>query len=176
MRILGIDPGTNILGFAIIETEHNTLQLIDNDIIDLRKIKDPLQKLNHIFNSLDQIILNFSPDETAVESPFFGKNPQSMLKLGRAQGVAIVASLHHNVPVFEYAPTKIKISITGYGSASKEQVAKTLESIFKKKLTIKYLDQTDAIAVAVCHFFNKSKINNQTFSSWKDYAKKHNLL
>jgi crossover junction endodeoxyribonuclease RuvC len=127
--ILGIDPGTIIMGYGVIKVENKIPKMVNFGIIDLRKISDPYLKLNHIFNRTIGLINSYFPDELAIEAPFFGKNVQSMLKLGRAQGVAIAAALSRDIPIFEYAPLKIKMSITGSGSASKEQVARMLQQI-----------------------------------------------
>ena len=165
--ILGIDPGTNILGYGIIHVKKGKLSLINFGIIHLSKLPTHPDKLKKIFERLDAIIKEYKPDEMAIEAPFFGKNVQSMIKLGRAQGVAIAASLSNNIPFEEYTPRRIKQSVTGNGNASKEQVASMLQTILNFKEMPKYLDATDGIAIAVCHHFskgigehNKEKINN----------------
>ncbi len=176
MKILGIDPGTNILGYAIIETENRQTQLVDSGILDLRRESKVFERLNLIFNFIDQLLDKFNIQEAAIESPFYGKNVQSMLKLGRAQGVAIAAIMHRDIPVFEYAPRKIKIAITGNGNASKEQVARMLSTILNVDLSDKKFDETDAIAIALCHFYNRKTQESPSYSSWKDYAKRKGLI
>lgn len=172
--ILGIDPGTIIMGYGVIKVINKTPELVSFGIIDLRKISDPYLKLNHIFNRTIGLINSYLPDELAIEAPFFGKNVQSMLKLGRAQGVAIAAALSRDIPIFEYAPLKIKMSITGSGSASKEQVAKMLQQILKFKDIPKNLDATDGLAAALCHFYqNKPSGEKKPFNSWKDFISKN---
>jgi len=172
--ILGIDPGTIIMGYGVIKVINRTPELVTFGIIDLRKISDPYLKLNHIFNRTIGLINSYLPDELAIEAPFFGKNVQSMLKLGRAQGVAIAAALSRDIPIFEYAPLKIKMSITGSGSASKEQVAKMLQQILKFKDIPKNLDATDGLAAALCHFYqNKPSGEKKPFNSWKDFISKN---
>ena len=172
--ILGIDPGTIIMGYGVIKVERKTPELITFGIIDLRKISDPYLKLNHIFNRTIGLINSYLPDELAIEAPFFGKNVQSMLKLGRAQGVAIAAALSRDIPIFEYAPLKIKMSITGSGSASKEQVARMLQQILKFKEIPENLDATDGLAAALCHFYqNKPSGEKKSYNSWKDFISKN---
>ena len=149
--ILGIDPGTTIMGFGLIKKKGTKLEMIMMDVLLLNKIKDPYLKLQKIFDKTSAIIDHYHPDEVALEAPFFGKNVQSMLKLGRAQGVAMAAALQREVPVTEYAPLKIKKSITGRGAASKEQVAGMLMQMLNLKEMPKYLDATDGLAAAVCH-------------------------
>ena len=142
--------------------------------LDLKKYKDHYLKLKLIFNRTLELIENYHPDELALEAPFFGKNVQSMLKLGRAQGVAMAAGLTRETPIFEYSPKKIKMSITGNGNASKEQVAKMLQNIFNFKKIPKNLDSTDGLAVAVCHYYNlNSVINNSNYKDWNTFLKKN---
>ncbi len=176
MRILGIDPGTNILGYAIIEENSNALTLVHSGILDLRREKDTYQKLRIIYQKVEEIISKYHPQECAIESPFYGKNVQSMLKLGRAQGVAIAAILNANLPVVEYAARKIKIAVTGNGNASKEQIARMVQSILRAELKSNKLDETDAIAIALCHHFNRGKNTSKEYSDWKDFARKKGLL
>ncbi len=176
MKILGIDPGTNILGYAIIEADIKQTQLIDSGVLDLQRERQVFERLNLIFNFIDQLLDKFSIQEAAIESPFYGKNVQSMLKLGRAQGVAIAAIMHRNIPVFEYAPRKVKIAITGNGNASKEQVARMLSTVLGVDLSEKKFDETDAIAIALCHFYNRKTHSNSSYTSWKDYAKRKGLI
>ena len=142
--------------------------------LDLKKYKDHYLKLKLIFNRTLELIENYHPDELALEAPFFGKNVQSMLKLGRAQGVAMAAGLTRETPIFEYSPKKIKMAITGNGNASKEQVAKMLQNIFNFKKIPKNLDSTDGLAVAVCHYYNlNSVINNSNYKDWNTFLKKN---
>ena len=172
--ILGIDPGTIIMGYGLIKVLNNKMSFILLNELNLKKLNDHYLKLNHIFNRTVEIIDNYNPDEIAIEAPFFGKNVQSMLKLGRAQGVAMAAGLSRQIPITEYSPKKIKMSITGNGNASKEQVAKMLKNILSFEELPKNLDSTDGLAAAVCHYFNENNINKETkFSSWKSYVEKN---
>ncbi len=156
--ILGIDPGTNIMGYGIIKVSGINAVFLDMDVLILKKIPDHFFKLKNIFEETIRIIETFKPDEVALEAPFYGKNVQSMLKLGRAQGIAMAAALHRNLPVFEYAPRKVKQSITGNGTSTKEQVAIMLQRILSIKSTNTLLDATDALAVAICHHFNSNSV------------------
>ena len=151
---MGIDPGTNVMGYGLIKATGNKAEMIAMGVIDLRKLSDPYIRLGRIFERVTGVIDEYLPDEMAIEAPFFGKNIQSMLKLGRAQGVAIAAAIHHSVPIHEYAPMKIKMAITGNGSASKEQVAGMLQRMLHldEKEMPKFMDATDALAAAYCHF------------------------
>ncbi len=172
--ILGIDPGTTITGYGIIRISGREPELITIGSIDLSKYDDHFLKIRHIFERTIGIIEEYHPDELAIEAPFYGKNVQSMLKLGRAQGAAIAAALSRSVPVFEYAPRKIKMSITGRGSASKEQVASMLMKILNfNKIEVK-LDATDGLAAALCHYFQTNNpAAGKSFSSWKDFISKN---
>ncbi len=156
--IMGIDPGTNTTGYGILEVRGKALRCVVLGDIDLHKIGDPYQKLRYIFDRVCALIDQYRPDEVALESPFFGKNVQSMLKLGRAQGVAMAAALSKGCPVFEYAPRRVKQSITGQGAAAKEQVAALLKALLKLEELPRRLDATDGLAVAVCHYFQSSEI------------------
>jgi crossover junction endodeoxyribonuclease RuvC len=169
--ILGIDPGTNILGYSLLRVSGNTMKLVEVNVLRMEKAPDHYDKLRQIFDGMRKIIRKFSPTVMAIESPFFGKNIQSMLKLGRAQGVAITVALSENVPVFEYSPRKIKQSITGNGNASKEQVAALLSQMLQFDHQYLLLDATDALSVAVCHHFqNKSIVSNtKKVSGWKQF-------
>ncbi len=172
--ILGIDPGTNIMGFGLILCKKNQISLITMDVLKLNKLSDHALKLKKIFETTLSLIKKHHPDEFAIEAPFFGKNVQSMLKLGRAQGVAIAAALLMEVPIFEYSPKKIKQSITGKGGASKEQVAGMLAHILNLKEVPKYLDASDAAAVAVCHYFqNKNTSQAENYTGWKSFLNKN---
>lgn len=172
--ILGIDPGTSITGYGVIKTIGTTPELLTIGSIDLSKYNDHYLKIKHIFDCTLDIIEEYHPDELAIEAPFYGKNVQSMLKLGRAQGAAIAAALTHSIPIFEYAPRKIKMSITGRGAASKEQVASMLMRILKfSKIEVK-LDATDGLAAALCHFYQtNSPPCEKSFTSWKDFMNKN---
>lgn len=154
--IMGIDPGTNTTGYGILRIEGSVLQCVVLGDIDLHRIGDPYRKLRHIFERVCALIEAYEPDEVALESPFFGENVQSMLKLGRAQGVAMAAALSRGLPVSEYAPRRIKQAITGQGSASKEQVASILQRLLRLAELPRKLDATDGLAVAVCHYFQSS--------------------
>lgn len=156
--IMGIDPGTNVTGYGLLQVEGRTASCIVLGDIDLHRIADPYQKLRYIFDRVSGLIDEYHPDEVALESPFFGKNIQSMLKLGRAQGVAMAAALSRGVPVAEYAPRKVKQTITGRGSASKEQVALMLKNLLHLDALPRRLDATDGLAVAVCHWFQSAPV------------------
>lgn len=172
--ILGIDPGTNITGYGVIRVAANKPELITIGVIDLSKLGDHYLKLKHIFDRITGILDEYHPDELAIEAPFYGKNVQSMLKLGRAQGAAIAAALTRSLPIYEYAPRKIKMSITGQGAASKEQVAAMLMYILKFSETKMKLDATDGLAAALCHYFQSGNLQSQkTYSGWKDFVRKN---
>lgn len=152
-RIMGIDPGTNYMGYGVLEVEGRTLRSVVLGDIDLHTMSDPYRKLRYIFDRVSKLVDDYAPREVALESPFFGTNVQSMLKLGRAQGVAVAAALNRDREVFEYAPSRIKQAITGSGSASKEQVAAIVKSMLKIDYMPRRLDATDGMAVALCHYF-----------------------
>jgi crossover junction endodeoxyribonuclease RuvC len=172
--ILGIDPGTSITGYGIIKVSGNSPELIAIGAIDLSKYDDHYIKLKHIFERTTGIIDEYHPDELAIEAPFYGKNIQSMLKLGRAQGAAIAAALSRSLPIFEYAPRKIKMSITGQGAASKEQVASMLMNILKFSLEEFKLDATDGLAAALCHYYQTNRpVQDKAYNSWKDFINKN---
>lgn len=171
---MGIDPGTNLMGYGLIRVVDKKPQILVSGVLDLKKISDPYIKLQKIFQRTLQVIDEYKPDELAIESQFFGKNVQSMLKLGRAQGVSISAALHRNIPIFEYAPKKIKLAITGTGLASKEQMATILQRFFKMKDFPQNTDETDAIAIAMCHFFQgNNPLAKSKSTSWADFVKKN---
>lgn len=169
--ILGIDPGTSVMGYGLIHIKGKKLELITFGVIQLSKIPVHADKLKRILERVDQLITTYNPDELAIEAPFFGKNVQSMLKLGRAQGVAIAAALQRNLPFEEYSPKKIKQSITGSGNASKEQVAGMVMRLLDIKETPKYLDATDGLAAAICHHFQGGigEQNKSKSGSWKAF-------
>ena len=174
--ILGIDPGTNIMGYGVIKVKDNKAQMVTMGIIDLRKFGDSYLKLGHMFERVTGIIDAYLPDEMAIEAPFFGKNVQSMLKLGRAQGTAIAAAIRHGVPIHEYAPLKIKMAITGQGQASKEQVAAMLQRLLKLDPSemCRFMDATDALAAALCHFYESGKpVVAKGARSWAEYIAKN---
>lgn len=174
--IMGIDPGTNVMGYGILKGVGQKAEMIAMGVIDMRKEDDPYLRLGHIYQRVTGIIDEYLPDEIAIEAPFFGKNVQSMLKLGRAQGVAIAAAIRHSVPVHEYAPMKIKMAITGRGSASKEQVAGMLQRILKihEDEMPKFMDATDALGAAYCHFIQmNTPATGKKYTSWKDFALKN---
>ena len=164
-RILGIDPGTNYMGYGVIEVSGKTLTPIVLGDIDLHKILDPYDKLRYIFERVRALIAEYSPREVALESPFFGQNVQSMLKLGRAQGVAMAAALSCNKPVAEYAPTRIKQAITGTGAASKEQVAAIVMRTLGIEEAPRKLDATDGMAVALSHYYSTTNPINQALGT-----------
>ncbi len=170
MIILGIDPGTTIMGFSVIKVENNKIELIEMNVEKMAKLPDQNAKLKRIFECTIEIINKYNPEVLAIEAPFFGKNPQSMLKLGRAQGVVIAASLSRSLDVFEYSPRKIKQSITGKGSASKEQVAAMLKNMQLFTEDARYFDATDALAVAVCHQLqNRITVPGKKYTGWESF-------
>jgi len=171
--ILGIDPGTNILGFGILNVNGAELSLLDMGVLSLNKVNGHELKLKKIFEHTLELIDRHHPDELAIEAPFFGKNVQSMLKLGRAQGVAMAAGLYRSLPIFEYSPRKIKQSITGNGNASKEQVATMLLNLLQLKTLPRHLDATDAAAAALCHHFQKGdkKKSSRNGGGWAEFVK-----
>jgi crossover junction endodeoxyribonuclease RuvC len=174
--ILGIDPGTNIMGYGVLKVTGNKAQMVAMGVIDLRKFGDAYLKLGHIFERVTGIIDEYLPDEMAIEAPFFGKNVQSMLKLGRAQGTAIAAAIRHGVPIHEYAPLKIKMAITGNGSASKEQVAAMLQRLLKleQESMSAFLDATDALGAAYCHYMQMNRPESTAhYRGWKDFVNKN---
>lgn len=174
MVILGIDPGTTIMGYGVISITRNNPSLLLLGSLDQRKVKDHFEKISKIFDRTLQLISEFKPDALAIEAPFYGNNVQSMLKLGRAQGAAISAALYQSVPVFEYAPRKIKQSITGHGDASKEQIANFLKYILKVELKPDTLDATDGLAAAMCHFYQiNTAVKTGSSKSWEDFVKKN---
>lgn len=169
--ILGIDPGTIVMGYGLLHIKNNVLSPIGIGVIKLDKFDDHAMRLKKIFERTIGIIDEFKPDELAIEAPFFGKNVQSMLKLGRAQGVAIAAALSKNLPFTEYSPKKIKMSITGNGNASKEQVAAMLTQILGLKNEHDYLDATDALGAALCHYYQNKNVaaDGKSYSGWKAF-------
>ncbi len=173
--ILGIDPGTTIMGFGVIKVVNKKMHFVQLNELNLSKYNDHYLKLKKIFERTIELIDTFQPDEIAIEAPFFGKNVQSMLKLGRAQGVAMAAGLSREIPITEYLPKKIKMAVTGNGNASKEQVAKMLQQMLKLKEIPKNLDATDGLAAAVCHFYNSnSKMGDtKSYSGWSAYVKQN---
>lgn len=171
--ILGIDPGTTVLGYGLVHVKDGTLSLVNFGVVQLHKLGNHPDKLKRILDRLNGLIEEFKPSEMAIEAPFFGKNVQSMLKLGRAQGVAIAACLNRDIPFEEYSPRRIKQSITGNGNASKEQVAAMLQKVLNFNELPKYLDATDGLAVAVCHVFSKGvgEHNKAKEGGWKSFVK-----
>ncbi len=172
--ILGVDPGTRIMGYGLISVQGSTIKLIQYGVLKLEKYETHELKLKKIFERITQIIGEYLPDEMAIEAPFYGVNVQSMLKLGRAQGVAMAAALSREVPIVEYMPKTIKQSVTGNGNASKEQVAYMLEKLLNQKLESEFFDATDALGVAVCHFMHaKTKAltgNNSKKKGWSAFV------
>ncbi|SFN30219.1 crossover junction endodeoxyribonuclease RuvC [Salegentibacter flavus] len=172
--ILGIDPGTTIMGFGLIKVENKKMEFLQLNELQLSKYSDPYIKLKLIFERTIELIDTYNPDEIAIEAPFFGKNVQSMLKLGRAQGVAMAAGLSRQIPITEYLPKKIKMAITGNGNASKEQVARMLQSLLNLKSLPKNLDSTDGLAAAVCHFYNSGRTEiGKSYSGWDAFVKQN---
>ena len=174
--ILGIDPGTTVMGYGIIRVNANRAEMLAMGVLELKKYIDHYHKLQRIFSRTLSLIDEFKPDALAIEAPFFGKNVQSMLKLGRAQGAAISAALYRDLPIYEYAPLKIKMAITGNGRASKEQVADMLRRYLKisQEDMLPQLDATDGLAVAYCHFLQLGNPYQESeYKSWKDYINKN---
>lgn len=174
--ILGVDPGTTMMGYGILKVVGTTPQLVAMGVIDLRKYGNHYLKLNRIFERILSIIESYLPDELAIEAPFYGKNVQSMLKLGRAQGVAMAAALSRDIPITEYAPLKIKMAITGNGQASKEQVADMLQRLLKipQESMLPQMDATDGLAAAYCHFLQMGRpALGSAYRGWKDYINKN---
>ncbi|MEZ4987535.1 MAG: crossover junction endodeoxyribonuclease RuvC [Saprospiraceae bacterium] len=172
-KLLGVDPGTNLLGFAVVEIDGRHLRMVEMGVIHLSKFPTHEERLQRIFERLKQIIFIHKPREMAIEAPFYGNNAQSMLKLGRAQGVAIAAAMTSGMQIQEYSPRKIKQSITGNGNASKEQVAAMLEREFHLDLSDQLLDATDALGAAVCHYHqSRSPLGNgKKYNSWDAFIK-----
>ena len=174
---MGIDPGTNYMGYGVLEVCGREVRSVVLGDIDLHRMNDPYEKLRYIFERVGALVDDYRPREVALESHFFGENVQSMLKLGRAQGVAIAAAIHHSVPIHEYAPLKIKMAITGQGQASKEQVAGMLQRLLhiQQDEMPKFMDATDALGAAYCHFLqmNRPETDAKHYSSWKDFATKN---
>ena len=174
--IIGIDPGTNVMGYGILGINKKKLELIAMGVIQLNKFDDHYMRLHRIYERVSGLIAQYLPDEMALEAPFFGKNVQSMLKLGRAQGVAMAAALNRDIPIAEYEPRKIKMAITGNGAASKEQVAEMLRRTLNipKDEMPEFLDATDGLAAAVCHYYESSKpLAEKGYKSWKDFIAKN---
>lgn len=174
--IMGIDPGTQVMGYGILRILNNKPSMMAMGVLNMRPNESHYLRLSQIYESVISLIEEYLPDELAIEAPFFGKNVQSMLKLGRAQGVAIAAAISRDIPICEYAPLKIKMSITGNGRAAKEQVAFMLQKILKipTESMPKQLDASDGLAVALCHFYQSgSQTQEKKYSSWKDFANKN---
>lgn len=172
--ILGIDPGTQIMGYGIIGISNQKPELIRMGVVSFPRTEDHFRRMEKIFTSTLALIDEYLPDELAIEAPFYGKNVQSMLKLGRAQGVAISAALSRKIPIFEYAPRKIKMAITGQGAASKEQVAGFLKAVLHFDEIPQNLDATDGLAAAMCHFYQKNTTQKiKSYSGWEDFIKKN---
>ena len=170
--ILGLDPGTSVMGYGVLLISGSKISMLQFGVIHLSKYKNHEIKLKKIYERILSLIEDYSPDEVALEAPFYGKNVQSMLKLGRAQGVAMAAALSRDIPIIEYAPKKIKVSVTGNGNASKEQVAAMLMQILKFEQAPKLLDATDALAVALCHHY-QGGVNVQKSKSWGAFVKEN---
>jgi crossover junction endodeoxyribonuclease RuvC len=172
--ILGIDPGSNIMGYGVIRVTDNKVTIVAIGVVKTAGFSGHYEKLSHIFNRTLHLVDEYKPDETALEAPFFGKNIQSMLKLGRAQGVAMAASLYRGVPIFEYAPLRIKQAITGNGIASKEQVAYFLKQMFGMDIMPNDLDATDGLAAAVCHYLQmKNPASEKGAKNWEEFIRKN---
>ena len=172
-RILGIDPGTNLLGFAVIEITGDFIRVIEIGVIHLKEKKNPNDKLREIFLEIQEIIEKYLPEDLAIEAPFFGKNVQSMLKLGRAQGVAMAAGMTMGLNITEYPPKRVKQSVTGNGNATKEQVSAMLCQMLKLNPEKLQLDATDALSVAICHHYQNGRVANTKKSSWGAFIKEN---
>ena len=174
LRILGIDPGTTVTGYGLVEIQNKKPVILHMGNITPGKYKDHYQRLKYLHERALHLVEAYKPDVMAIEAPFYGKNVQSMLKLGRGQGVLMAPALMHNVPIHEYAPLLVKQSITGMGRASKEQVAYFLQKVYNLKDMDKVLDETDAVAVAICHFIQLSKPKkSKEYKNWSDFVKKN---
>lgn len=172
--ILGIDPGTTVLGYGLILTEGKKYKILQYGVIHLKKYETHELKLKKIFERISGIIEEFGPDSVALEAPFYGANVQSMLKLGRAQGVAMAAALSREIPITEYSPKKVKQSVTGNGNASKEQVAAMLQTLLNISELPKLLDATDALAVALCHHFHEGRVQSRGRNEgWKAFIEEN---
>lgn len=174
--ILGIDPGTVIMGFGLIGIHDKQPELLDMGALRLQRLSNPYERLRNIHDKVTALISQYQPHHFAIEAPFYGKNVQSMLKLGRAQGVAIAAAMHAGLPVCEYSPKKIKLSVTGNGNASKEQVWQMLRYTLHFQEKPDYFDATDAVAIALCHHYqqnNPGLITGKSSKDWKDFIQKH---
>lgn len=174
--IIGIDPGTNVMGYAILGVRAKKPQMVAMGVLELSRFESHYLRLRRIYDRVHSLVDQYLPDELAIEAPFFGKNVQSMLKLGRAQGVAMAAALSRDLPITEYEPRKIKMAITGNGAASKEQVREMLRRILtlSDKNLLPQLDASDALAAALCHFYESAKpMKTTSAKSWKDFIAKH---
>lgn len=171
--ILGIDPGTRILGFGVVRIHGRKILYEQMGVVDLRSVDDHFVTLKRITEQVAELIEKYNPDELAIEAPFYGKNPQVMLKLGRAQGAAIAAALLREIPIFEYAPRSVKLAVTGKGAASKEQVAVMVQKLLGIDSPQKYTDATDALAIALCHAFERTSLTGSASksTSWESFVK-----
>lgn len=174
--ILGIDPGTLVMGYGLVKITGSVVELLELGVVKPGKLKDSYKKLQLIFNTVSGLITRYQPTDFAIEAPFFGKNVQSMLKLGRAQGVAIAAAMRHGLTVTEYSPKKVKQSITGNGNADKEQVMKMLQTILSFTFPSKQYDATDALAVALCHHYQSSSPalkQGKSIKGWAEFMRQN---
>ena len=179
--ILGIDPGTRILGFGVIHVMGREVKFVDMGVVNMKKVQDHFVTLKTILNEVTALIDKYNPDELAIEAPFYGKNVQVMLKLGRAQGAAMAAAFQRNIPIFEYAPRSVKLAVTGKGAASKEQVSLMAQRIVNVNFPQEYLDATDALAIALCHYYHTTgllaavqgggrKLSGKGKGSWEQFV------
>ena len=172
--ILGVDPGTNLLGYAFVQiVKDKKPRIIVMDSLDMRKINTHAEKLAYIFKELNRLIVLYSPNEAAIEAPFYGKDVQAMLKLGRSMGAAMVAISVNNIPLSEYSPRSIKKAVTGNGNASKEQVSRMLPHIVDGEMNTRFVDSCDALGVAYCHYLQKNHkgIGGKKYNDWSSYLK-----
>lgn len=173
--ILGIDPGSVVMGYGIISVQGQKISILEMGVLKLSKYPEQSERLSKIYNRVNELCQQYKPNSCAVEAPFFGKNVQSMLKLGRAQGVAMAATMQNKIPLQEYSPKKVKQSVTGNGNATKEQLWATIQKILKFEETPQYLDASDAVAVAMCHHF-QSKFpiaNAKSGGGWDKFIKEN---
>lgn len=174
LKILGIDPGTTVTGYGLVEIRNNQPVILNMGTLVPGKFADHYQRLKHLHERALHLVEQYRPDVMAIEAPFYGKNVQSMLKLGRGQGVIMAAALHYSVPISEYAPLLVKQAITGMGRASKEQVKYFLQKVYHLTDLDQSLDATDAVAVAICHFIQQGKPQkNKEYKGWGDFVKKN---
>ena len=173
--IMGVDPGTRVMGYAFLQVRQKQLELLQTGVLTFDAKKNMMLRLKSIYDDVSALVENFHPDVLAIEAPFYGKNVQSMLKLGRAQGIAMAIALHREIPVFEYSPRKVKQAVTGNGNASKEQLAAMLEQILHVRIVTEYFDATDALGIALCHYYESHSMfsSGKHSKDWTDFLEKN---